>query len=144
MFLLLLALFFSCKKVEDKFPVGHYQFDIQTNEVDNENETWEAISPARVVSSSENLLRIESYSINILGDTIYGEISDFGIASNDIVSGVISSAVSEVTFSEGEISKRSKNDYTIEGNVSAKFWIDAGESSYWRYYLGTFSFEDKN
>ena len=137
----LIFLFFSCQKVEYKFPLGHYQFDIKAHQVGNTEKEWNSLSPAEVLSRADDLIQIQTYHIKAYGDTIFGKIHDLNISQNEVVTAVFKGTTSTVTLSEGIIHKRSKKDFVIKGKINGMFWVDHGDHYQWDYYQGTYLFE---
>ena len=137
----------SCKKVEEKFPPGYYQFDVDAHEIgESADESIESSFTVKLNSSSEELLEIQSFTFSNLGDTVFRDTSYLHIEDKKYMTGTLDMWLNgdePVKFSKGEILKESRNNDLIEGQIDYQIWFDGGWEYYWKYYTGTFVFRRK-
>lgn len=137
-------IFVSCKKeTSDKFPIGDYEFQINsklTNAPDDSLREWSF--PVRITETSENQLSIiferkdENGNVTYTYPTGFFNLTDKKNVVGEIDKGFFGAI--PMMFSEGEL-KRKWGNHIIEGNVDYQSWnLDYQK---WHYFTGTFIFK---
>jgi len=132
----------SCKKVEDKFPPGCYQFDADMEEIGGEEEKFSTTFNVLLLESDESYLKIKFF----VGDTLWDEPDLLTITNGKNVQGSFPARLNgdkPIIVESGTIIKKNRNEYIIEGSLKYEVLFDAGWDVYWRKCEGTYTFHPK-
>lgn len=141
-FTIALLFILSCKKVEDKFPPGYYQFDADMEEIGGDEEKFSTTFNVQLLEPDESYLKIKFF----VGDTLWDEPGLLTITDGEKVEGTFGARLNgdkPIMIESGTIIKENRNNFIIEGVLSYEVLFDAGWDIYWRKCQGTYTFHQK-
>lgn len=132
----------SCKKVEDKFPPGYYQFDVDMEEIGGYEEDYSSKFNVKLLESNETYLKVRFFK----GDTLWDEPGILTIIEEENFEGTFGARLNgdkPIIIESGIIIRENRNSFIIEGVLSYEVLFDAGWDIYWRKYRGIYTFHPK-